>query len=78
MRMGTEIWRDVTVFRWRADRSLSSILGSGLVGQYCEGLTDVIARVGCRTWTGEACFRLYYDLFFKYEQYGCICTSVQM
>jgi hypothetical protein len=35
--MGTEIWRDVTVFRWRADRSLSNILGSGLVGRYCGG-----------------------------------------
>jgi len=53
--MGTEIWRDH--FRGRADRSLSNILGSGLVGIVRVNACD--CTVGYRTWTGEAGLRLY-------------------
>lgn len=74
--MGTEIWRDR--FRRRVDRSLSNMLGSGLVDIVRVNRCDRDCPVGYRAWIGEAGLRLYLRLVCEYEQYGCICTSVQL
>ena len=76
--MGTVIWRDR--LRQRTDRSLSNMLGSELVGivrvNGCD--YDCDCPVGYRAWIGEAGLRLYLRFACEYEQYGCICTSVQL